>query len=145
MGSVESSTKLGALLRRVGQGDRAAFTEFYAATAPCACALAEHLLPDPAAHRALVERAYLEVWERASEYKPSSGSPEAWLINLLHRLAVRELREHDDARPAQTDLLRMIYFDGLTYRDIAKRLGVSSETIRARIRENLGLLRAGRV
>ncbi|WP_028279575.1 sigma factor [Arthrobacter sp. H5] len=136
---------LASLLRQIGAGDRTAFSRFYGLTAPRVCALAEHLISNPEKSREIVKDAYLLVWNEAEDYRPSSGSPLAWLTKLVHRLAVNHLRSCGLERsiPHHTELLPMVYLGGLTYREIADRLGVPVGAVKLRIREALDRLGTG--
>lgn len=79
------------LLRRVGAGDRAAFHDLYAATAPRLFAICVALLRDrPRAEEALQE-AFVRIWERADSYDPEKGAALAWMTVVTRRIALNEL------------------------------------------------------
>jgi len=91
---------LGALVRRAGRGDEAAFDAVYEQIAPTVYGLVLRVLRDPAQAEEVAQEVMLEIWRTASRFDPARGSAQAWVTTIAHRRAV------DRVRSAQAALRR---------------------------------------
>ena len=90
--SSEHAPDLGALLKRVSDGDDDAFASFYDATCARVFGLILRVLRDPGYSEETTQEVYAQVWRSASAYDPAEGSALAWLMTLAHRRAVDRVR-----------------------------------------------------
>lgn len=178
--ALEGAEDLAALLIRIGQSDRDAFTQFYALTSSRVFGLIRRVLVDAVLSQDTTQEVYLQVWQSAPRFDPKAGSALSWLMTLSHRRAVDAVRsrqratdreahygastqqiDHDQVLDSVTDSMdaaavttcldslteaqresvRLAYYAGLTYRDVAARLSVGLPAIKSRIRDGLRRLR----
>ena len=80
------------LIQRVSQGDKMALEELYTRYSTPVFSLARYMLR----HEALAEEAtqdiFLNVWLKASSYKPDRGEPRAWLMSVAHHKVIDIIR-----------------------------------------------------
>src|SRR4030081_3581918 len=81
-----------ALIARIAQRDREAFSRFYDAFAGLALGLIRRILRDPAAAEEVLQEVFWQVWQEAERYDPKRGSPEAWLVMRAKTRAIDRLR-----------------------------------------------------
>ena len=81
-----------ALLARVAQGDREAFSRFYDAFAGLALGLIRRILRDPVASEDVLQEVFWQIWQEAARYDPRRGSPEAWVVMRAKARAIDKLR-----------------------------------------------------
>ena len=81
-----------ALLARIAQGDREAFSRFYDAFAGLALGLIRRILRDPAASEEVLQEVFWQIWQEAARYDPRRGSPEAWVVMRAKTRAIDKLR-----------------------------------------------------
>src|SRR5207302_7312245 len=81
-----------ALIARIAQRDREAFSRFYDAFAGLALGLIRRILRDPAAAEEVLQEVFWQVWQDAPRYDPKRGSPEAWLVMRAKTRAIDRLR-----------------------------------------------------
>jgi len=81
-----------ALIAAIAAGDRDAFSRFYDLTAPMAFGLIRRVLRDPEAAADVLQEVFWQVWQDASRYDPTRGSPEAWLVTRAKTRAIDRLR-----------------------------------------------------
>src|SRR5437899_10929440 len=81
-----------ALIARIAQRDREAFSRFYDAFAGLALGLIRRILRDPAAAEEVLQEVLWQVWQEAERYDPKRGSPEAWLVMRAKTRATDTLR-----------------------------------------------------
>ena len=86
------SEEAAALIARMAEGDREAFSRFYDAFAGAAFGLIRRVLRDPAAAEDVLQEVFWQVWREAARYDPRRGSPEAWLIMRAKTRAIDRLR-----------------------------------------------------
>nr|WP_245549947.1 ECF RNA polymerase sigma factor SigK [Gordonia effusa] len=94
--SAETAT-LDALLVRVGDGDTAAFSDFYHRTSARTYGLVLRVLRDPGYSEEVLQEVYLNVWRSARSFDSSTGSVMAWLLTIAHRRAVDRVRAEQSA------------------------------------------------
>ncbi|RIJ10798.1 RNA polymerase subunit sigma, partial [Clavibacter michiganensis subsp. insidiosus] len=63
-----------ALLGRVAQGDKRAFSELYDQLAPRVLGLVRRLLVDHAQSEEVTQEIFLEIWQSASRFDPAKGA-----------------------------------------------------------------------
>ena len=80
------------LIAAIAAGDRDAFSRFYDLTAPMAFGLIRRVLRDPEAAADVLQEVFWQVWQDASRYDPTRGSPEAWLVTRAKTRAIDRLR-----------------------------------------------------
>ena len=81
-----------ALLARIAEGDREAFSRFYDAFASLALGLISRILRDPAASEEVLQEVFWQIWQEAARYDPRRGSPEAWVVMRSKTRAIDKLR-----------------------------------------------------
>ena len=81
-----------ALLARIAQGDREAFSRFYDAFAGLALGLISRIVRDPAASEDVLQEVFWQIWQEAARYDPRRGSPEAWVVMRSKTRAIDRLR-----------------------------------------------------
>jgi RNA polymerase sigma-70 factor (ECF subfamily) len=80
------------LVRRVADGDQAAFAELYDRHCRPAYSLARRVCVDPEFAEDVVQEAFLAVWRTPGRFDPSRGGFAAWLLTLVHHRAVDAVR-----------------------------------------------------
>ena len=159
------------LIRRVADGDGAAFRSLYAAAAPRLLAIALRILRDQPLAEDAVQEAFLRVWRNAHRYQPSRGAPLAWMgviarnaaLDLVDRrrpaeelcaapgieLSV-EAVEPPDARlghclkklpPDQARAIVTMYNEGRSHSELADRLSVPRGTAKSWVRRGTSQLK----
>lgn len=155
-------------LSECAQGDPLALQRLYTQEAPRMLALAGIMLGDQAAAQNAVHDAFVLVWKNAGSYDPRTGSARAWIYSIMRYRTLSLLRRNPppassppatpNVQPAregdagmaaalarQPENLRkpvlMAFYNGLSYPDIAARLGCSVAELRRRVRSCLRSLR----
>jgi RNA polymerase sigma-70 factor (ECF subfamily) len=81
-----------ALVQRIANGDREAFTRFYDRYAALVFTFALRLLRVHSEAEDLLQEVFLQVWRQANSYQQERGSPEAWIITMTRSRAIDKLR-----------------------------------------------------
>jgi RNA polymerase sigma-70 factor, ECF subfamily len=81
-----------ALIARIAQGDREAFSRLYDAFAPAAFGLIRRVLRDPGAAEEVLQEVFWQIWREAAQYDMRRGSPEAWVLMRAKTRAIDRLR-----------------------------------------------------
>ncbi|MEU8756575.1 ECF RNA polymerase sigma factor SigK [Streptomyces chartreusis] len=81
-----------ALLVRVAEGDKSAFTGVYEALVRSVMGLACRILRDAAQAEEVTQDVMVEVWRTADRFRPERGSAKGWVLTLAHRRAVDRVR-----------------------------------------------------
>jgi RNA polymerase sigma-70 factor (ECF subfamily) len=92
MSSAGAGSETSALITRIAEGDRDAFSRFYDLLAPTAFGLIRRVLRDPEAAADVLQEVFWQVWREAPQYDPKRGSPEAWLVMRAKTRAIDRLR-----------------------------------------------------
>lgn len=150
------------LQRRLARGEETALGEAYDRLAPMVHGLASRILADQGAAARLTREVFAHLWEHPEAFDPAGGSLRSWLGALTHRRAVERLRlrgggaAEEEIRAVAT-AARVQYvvdslphplretiaagsYDGRTYRETARRLGISEQAAKQRMRLGLELL-----
>lgn len=77
-----------ALLERIADGDRMAFSVFYEDTLADARQVASALLRDAPHIEDVVQETYLRLWRGAKSYDASAGTPFAWFLTIARNCAL---------------------------------------------------------
>ncbi|MET8539536.1 sigma-70 family RNA polymerase sigma factor [Kitasatospora sp. NPDC004799] len=154
------------LQRRLARGEETALGELYDQLAPMVHGLAGRILADQAAATQLTREVFAHVWEHPEDFDPARGSLRSWLGALTHRRAVERLRARRAAERAPAaeaeiravataarmqyvvdslpqplrETIAVTYYDGRTYRETARLLGISEQAAKQRMRLGLELL-----
>ncbi|MFD7449992.1 sigma-70 family RNA polymerase sigma factor [Kitasatospora sp. NPDC059827] len=158
------------LQRRLARGEETALGELYDRLAPMVHGLAGRILADQAAAAQLTREVFAHVWEHPGDFDPARGSLRSWLGALTHRRAVERLRarrgaelapEHGGAAEREIravataarmqyvvdslpqplrETIAVTYYDGRTYQETARLLGISEQAAKQRMRLGLELL-----
>jgi RNA polymerase sigma-70 factor (ECF subfamily) len=91
--ALEDEPDLGALLRRSGTGDEAAFAQVYDLTAARVYGLAVRVTRSPEIAAEVVQEVYLMAWQQSARFDPERGTVLAWLCTLAHRRSVDRVRQ----------------------------------------------------
>jgi RNA polymerase sigma-70 factor (ECF subfamily) len=158
------------LQRRLARGEETALGELYDQLAPMVHGLAGRVLADQAAAAQLTREIFTHVWEHPEDFDPAQGSLRSWLGTLTHRRAVERLRARraaewtgggsdaaeEEIRAVATaarvqyvvdslpqplrETIAVTYYDGRTYQETARMLGISAQAAKQRMRLGLELL-----
>src|ERR1700712_199964 len=91
-------------LMRVAQGDRAAFSALYDATASRVFGLVRRLLVDSAQAEEVTQEVYLEIWQTATRCEATRGGAMSWMLTRAHRRAVDRIRSAQPSRDRDTKI-----------------------------------------
>jgi RNA polymerase sigma-70 factor (ECF subfamily) len=80
------------LLAAVAKGDALAFERLYSATCAKLYGVVLRILRRHDLAAAVMEQAYLRIWQGAGEFDPASGPPLAWMVATARRLAIDTAR-----------------------------------------------------
>ncbi|GLZ09338.1 RNA polymerase sigma factor SigK [Actinomadura sp. NBRC 104412] len=83
---------LGELFGRVARGDQRAFEQVYDRLSGPVYGLALRIVRDPAQAEEVAQEVLVELWRKASHYRPERGSAFSWAMTLAHRRAVDRVR-----------------------------------------------------
>ena len=168
------------LLRKIAQGDQAAFASLYDRYGASAFGVALKICNNRALAEDVVQEAFLSIWQRATLFDPDRGSLAAYLFAAVHNKAVDAVRHEESLRrreegvgdlpaetgsevvmeaawlgvrrtevrsavsrlsPVQREALELAYFEGLTYSEVADKLGIPLGTAKTRLRDGMIRLR----
>jgi RNA polymerase sigma-70 factor, ECF subfamily len=145
---------------RLARGEETALAELYDRLAPLVHGLAGRILTDQTAAEQLTREVFGQLWEHPESFDPRQGSLRAWLGSLTRRRALDRLRlDHTDDRELRAragaaraqyvvdslpDPLRgtiaLAWFEGRSYQETARQLGISEQAAKQRLRLALQLL-----
>ncbi len=80
------------LLRRIGGGDRDAFSQLYDRFSGVLFATAYRVLNNQEAAEDVLQDVFVQIWEKAALYDPTRGKPLTWAITLTRNKAIDRLR-----------------------------------------------------
>ena len=88
----DSVDHAGDLLRRVADGDQAAFARLYDMLSPRAFGLILRVLVDRSQSEEVLQEVFLEIWQSAARFAPNKGQGRSWVLTIAHRRAVDRVR-----------------------------------------------------
>ncbi|MBO9192865.1 sigma-70 family RNA polymerase sigma factor [Rhizobium sp. 16-449-1b] len=87
-----TSEEIAELIGRVAMRDRKAFVALYRETSPKLFAICLRILKDKTEGEEALQEVYIKVWQRASAFAISSGTPSSWLAAIARNQAIDTLR-----------------------------------------------------
>ena len=103
------------LLRRMADGDKAAFADLYDRFSRPLYATALRIVSDPAEAQDITHDAFLTLWEKAAVFQSDRGSAFAWAVTLVRNRAIDRVR----TRRRRADLLAKAPLADLGYDESA--------------------------
>jgi RNA polymerase sigma-70 factor (ECF subfamily) len=80
------------LLRRIGGGDRSAFSEFYDLYSSLLFSIAVKILNDHKEAEDVLQEVFVQIWEKAGTFNAQLGKSSSWAITLLRNKAIDRIR-----------------------------------------------------
>lgn len=114
---------LAELLGRVARGDQEAFGDVYERLSGPVYGLALRIVRDPAQAEEIAQDVLVELWRKASHYRPERGSATSWALTVAHRRAVDRVRSSQ----ADRDREERAAAPGPEYDEVAEEVGVRLE------------------
>ena len=81
-----------ALLRRVAEGDRDAFSLLYDRLSVVLFSISIRILNDPKEAEDVLQDVFVQIWDKAASYDPSLGRPFNWAVTLTRNRSIDRLR-----------------------------------------------------
>jgi len=81
-----------ALLARVAERDRNAFSALYAATSAKLYGVVWRILPSKDRAEDVLQDVYVKIWNRAASFDPAKASPITWMATIARNRAIDEVR-----------------------------------------------------
>lgn len=81
-----------ALLARVAERDRTAFSALYAATSAKLYGVVWRILPSKDRAEDVLQDVYVKIWNRAASFDPAKASPITWMATIARNRAIDEVR-----------------------------------------------------
>jgi RNA polymerase sigma factor (sigma-70 family) len=157
------------LMERIRAGDDQALAAVYDQHAGAVYGLARRVAQDEQLACEVTQEVFTYLWEMPHRVDLSRGSLRTYLTLLAHRRAVDEVRrrrtrsraetapaqpepeDEPESRPVtvllgmlpaeQRAAVQLAYYDGLTYAQVAKALGIPEEAAKSQLRTALASLR----
>ncbi len=82
----------GLLIRKISEGDTNSFKQFYALFSGLVFSIALRMLGVRVEAEDLLQEVFLYAWQKAGNYDPARGAPEAWLSTITRTKAIDKLR-----------------------------------------------------
>jgi RNA polymerase sigma-70 factor (ECF subfamily) len=80
------------LLRRIADGDRAAFAEFYDRHSTLMFSVASKILNDAGEAEDVLQEVFVQIWEKAGRFDPKLGRAASWAAILVRNRAIDRIR-----------------------------------------------------
>jgi RNA polymerase sigma-70 factor, ECF subfamily len=80
------------LLRRIGDGDRTAFANFYDQYSGLLFSIAVKVLNDAKEAEDVLQEVFMQIWNKADAYNPLLGKPASWAVTLTRNKAIDRIR-----------------------------------------------------
>jgi RNA polymerase sigma-70 factor (ECF subfamily) len=80
------------LLRRIADGDRAAFAEFYDRHSTLMFSVASKILNQAGDAEDVLQEVCLQIWEKAGRFDPKLGKPSSWAAIMVRNKAIDRIR-----------------------------------------------------
>lgn len=81
-----------AVMRRVAEGDSAAFERLYDVFSGILYSLALRIIERPEDTEELIQEVFVKIWRDAADYDPRRGTPLAWAITITRHKAIDRIR-----------------------------------------------------
>lgn len=98
------SDQLYKLLARVALNDQTAFAELYDLTSSHLYGALLRILKEPAMANDCLQDAYVQIWQKAENYRPDSAKPLTWMLAIARYRAIDLLRRQKTRRSAIPEL-----------------------------------------
>jgi len=134
------------LHRRLVVGDERALGEVYDEHAGIVYGLARRILCDPVAAEDIVQQVFLRLWLHPYDYDPARSGLRAWLSAAARHRAIDHPRRDPPHATYPTDAAAvkalpegqrtavvLAYYGGLSYRQVAERLGIPEGAAKSRL------------
>ncbi len=137
-----------AVIRRVAEGDPAAFERVYDAFSGILYSLALRILGRPEDTEEILQEVFTKIWRDAADYDPRRGAPLAWAITITRhkaidriRAATRRLRLYEAAEAEAKSSLPVVSqpAQNAEQSENAKALRESLEMLPQEVRESIEL------
>jgi RNA polymerase sigma-70 factor, ECF subfamily len=92
------------LLRRISEGEEAAFRDLFRRYAPVAIALALRVVRQRGLAEEVVQEVFLSLWLTAERFDETRGSARAWLMGMVRNRAVDAVRREQTQRRRADEL-----------------------------------------
>ena len=79
-------------LRRIADGDRSAFADFYDQYSGLLFAIALKVLNDGKEAEDVLQEVFMQIWNKAGAYNPLLGKPASWAVTLTRNKAIDRIR-----------------------------------------------------
>lgn len=104
MPSVDLSTlPTDTLLARAADGDHRAFAEFHRRYSPRVIGLARRVVRNNAIAEEVSQDVFLELWQRAADYRAADGDPIGWILTRTRSRAIDHVRSEEASRRRLVD------------------------------------------
>ncbi len=80
------------LIERTAWGDKGALEELYDRHSTAIFSLARYMLRHEAVAEEATQEVFINIWLRASSYRPERGEPRAWLMSVAHHKVIDIIR-----------------------------------------------------
>ena len=88
-----NASQLTALLERTAQGDQQAFATLYQVCSPKLNGIARLLMRDQDKANEVLHDAFLQIWQKAAEYRSDMAEPMTWMSSIVRFRALDLLRK----------------------------------------------------
>ncbi|TCO65295.1 RNA polymerase sigma factor [Actinocrispum wychmicini] len=122
--------------QRLTYGDHDALAEVYDRYGRTVYAVAMGVTLSAEVAEAVTVSTFHTLWDRPLSYDPTQATLSGWLARMAHLRSVSWLRESTSQVPSG-QAVDMAYFHGLTYHQIAAKLGIPESTAKARLQAGL--------
>jgi DNA-directed RNA polymerase specialized sigma24 family protein len=123
-----------------GLGNEGSFFALFDRTNPLVFTLIFQMIQDRQLAEALTVEAFLDIWTRASTYKPEHGTVVAWIMNQARQRAAHRLRGSGGSiRPkgVQTTVPDLAAMSRATWSSLSKRIETQGRPILSRVSNGL--------
>ncbi|ALM53358.1 sigma-70 family RNA polymerase sigma factor [Halomonas huangheensis] len=103
-----AAERLTSLLQQVALKDRDAFSQLYQATSAKLYGTVLRILGNTSWADDVVQEAYVNIWQKASQFDAGKSSPITWMVSIARNGAIDELRRQPTARRDHDEALEEI-------------------------------------
>src|SRR5580698_4884278 len=80
------------LLRRISDGDRTAFAEFYDLYSSLLFSVAVKILHDQKEAEDVIQDVFIQIWDKARSFDAKLGKPSSWAMTFVRNKAIDRIR-----------------------------------------------------